>query len=101
MAQSPVQGYHEDPGLERLNQFRGRLIAYKGIFADFPNFCSKFGQLFDIHIQKSVFYTTDPMKNLNHIIVLALLFLLLAGTACTAAKKSDCGCPSKKGMVGY
>jgi hypothetical protein len=41
------------------------------------------------------------MKVLNRNIILALLVLILAGTSCTASKKSNCGCPSKKGMVGY
>ena len=41
------------------------------------------------------------MKNLNHKIVFALMVLMLVGTSCTASKKSNCGCPSKKGMVGY
>ncbi|MFN4286863.1 MAG: hypothetical protein ACK4E8_12975 [Lacibacter sp.] len=30
-----------------------------------------------------------------------LLLVLLAGAGCSSAKKSNCGCPNKKGMVGY
>jgi hypothetical protein len=50
MAEAPIQGRRQNPDLAGLNRFRDRLIAYKGIFADFPNFCSKFGQIFDIHM---------------------------------------------------
>jgi hypothetical protein len=30
-----------------------------------------------------------------------LAVVLLAGTGCSALKKNSCGCPNKKGMVGY
>ena len=41
------------------------------------------------------------MKNVNKYFILVLLFLMVAGTSCSALKSNKCGCPSKKGMVGY
>jgi hypothetical protein len=41
------------------------------------------------------------MKNVNRYLVLLLLVLMVAGTSCSALKSNKCGCPSKKGMVGY
>ncbi len=41
------------------------------------------------------------VKILNIYIISVLLILTIAGTSCSASKKSNCGCPSKKGMVGY
>lgn len=32
---------------------------------------------------------------------LLLLVAVLFMTGCSASKKSNCGCPNKKGMVGY
>jgi hypothetical protein len=44
------------------------------------------------------------MKKLNRNIVLLLLISILIGTSCSSSKGAsgkNCGCPSKKGMVGY
>lgn len=42
------------------------------------------------------------MKNLKKSIIFTLILVALVGsTACSASKKSNCGCPNKKGMVGY
>ncbi|MFO0414279.1 MAG: hypothetical protein ACK50E_01395 [Bacteroidota bacterium] len=30
-----------------------------------------------------------------------LVFTLLVSTGCSSLKKNNCGCPNKKGMVGY
>jgi hypothetical protein len=52
-------------------------------------------------MKNSLFYTTGLMKNPNRYLLLMLLVLMIAGTSCSAMKKNNCGCPSKKGMVGY
>ncbi len=33
--------------------------------------------------------------------LLLVVVMLLLGTGCSASKKNNCGCPNKKGMVGY
>jgi len=41
------------------------------------------------------------MKKTNIGIIFVLLILVLTFMACNSSRKSACGCPSKKGMVGY
>jgi len=41
------------------------------------------------------------MKNLNKYLILVMMVVMVAGTSCSALKSNKCGCPSKKGMVGY
>ncbi len=42
------------------------------------------------------------MKDLKKITALVLLAFVLLATSCSASKGAKgCGCPSKKGMVGY
>jgi hypothetical protein len=41
------------------------------------------------------------MKNLSRNIFILLILSMLIGTSCSSMKKNSCGCPSKKGMVGY
>ena len=42
------------------------------------------------------------VKKLNVLLVAGgLIFLFITMTGCSSLKKSNCGCPSKKGMVGY
>lgn len=45
------------------------------------------------------------MKKVNNIFLIFLLGATLFATGCSNGKlfgkKSDCGCPNKKGMVGY
>lgn len=38
---------------------------------------------------------------MRYSILLLLVCVLLTGAGCSSAKKSNCGCPGKKGMVGY
>jgi len=33
--------------------------------------------------------------------LLLLVMITLLGSGCSASKKNSCGCPNKKGMVGY
>jgi hypothetical protein len=41
------------------------------------------------------------MKKTQRNLFFLLILVLLAGSACSASKKGNCGCPSKKGMIGY
>jgi predicted small lipoprotein YifL len=41
------------------------------------------------------------MKKLFKITLLLAMIVSLAITGCSSAKKGQCGCPSKTGMVGY
>ncbi len=41
------------------------------------------------------------MNDLSKNLIILLLLTVLVGTSCSALKKNNCGCPSKKGMVGY
>jgi hypothetical protein len=47
------------------------------------------------------------MKRLNKIVIAVLLIAAVGATSCnknyytSKAKGNDCGCPNKKGMVGY
>lgn len=40
------------------------------------------------------------IMNKNIILVIALLLTLVV-TSCSVSKRGNCGCPSKRGMVGY
>jgi hypothetical protein len=51
--------------------------------------------------ENSLFYTRIPVKKINKYIFLLLILSIIIGSSCSASKKSNCGCPSKKGMVGY
>jgi predicted component of type VI protein secretion system len=33
--------------------------------------------------------------------LLLVTVILMLGSGCSASKKNNCGCPNKKGMVGY
>lgn len=41
------------------------------------------------------------MKNLIKISALLLIAITLIATGCSSSKKGACGCPQKKGFVGY
>jgi uncharacterized lipoprotein YehR (DUF1307 family) len=41
------------------------------------------------------------MKKLFKITLLFVMIVSLAITGCSSAKKAQCGCPNKAGMVGY
>jgi len=44
------------------------------------------------------------MKKLNLNILFLLIIITLIGTSCSSSKSAfnkNCGCPNKKGMVGY
>lgn len=41
------------------------------------------------------------MKYVNKILLLVFIIVSIFALSCNASKKSNCGCPSKKGMVGY
>lgn len=41
------------------------------------------------------------MQKLLKLALLLLMVTSIAASGCNASKKSQCGCPNKKGMVGY
>lgn len=41
------------------------------------------------------------MKNLSKLLLFLLLVVFFATTGCSASKKSNCGCPTQNGMIGY
>ncbi len=41
------------------------------------------------------------MKAIIKITSVLLLAVVLISTGCNSARKSQCGCPNKQGMVGY
>lgn len=41
------------------------------------------------------------MKKLIKISALLLIAITLIVSGCSSSKKGSCGCPNKKGMVGY
>jgi hypothetical protein len=45
------------------------------------------------------------MKNVRKLLLFLLIAIAVSAVSCNSAKifskKSNCGCPSKKGMVGY
>lgn len=41
------------------------------------------------------------MKNLIKISALLLIAITLIASGCSSSKKGSCGCPQKKGFVGY
>ena len=38
---------------------------------------------------------------LNQLLVAAFLLVVLSVVSCGTSKNANCGCPNKKGMVGY
>jgi hypothetical protein len=41
------------------------------------------------------------MKKAANFAMILLLAVTLFASGCSSSKKSNCGCPNKKGMVGY
>lgn len=41
------------------------------------------------------------MKIVNKILLILLIMIAVFAVSCNSSKKSSCGCPSKKGLVGY
>lgn len=41
------------------------------------------------------------MKTVSKILLILLVTVATFAMSCNASKKSNCGCPSKSGMVGY
>ena len=41
------------------------------------------------------------MKKATNFALMLLVAVSLFAGSCSSSKKSNCGCPSKKGMVGY
>lgn len=41
------------------------------------------------------------MKKINNIALIFLLAVTIFVTGCSSSKKGSCGCPNKKGYVGY
>jgi predicted component of type VI protein secretion system len=42
------------------------------------------------------------MKNLKkYFLALLVMSFVVASSGCSSAKKNNCGCPNKKGMIGY
>jgi hypothetical protein len=41
------------------------------------------------------------MQLIKKITLLFLIAICLIATSCSSAKKGQCGCPNKQGMVGY
>jgi hypothetical protein len=50
---------------------------------------------------KIVYFVSDIMKKINNILLIILFAVTIFVTGCSSSKKSGCGCPSKKGLVGY
>jgi len=47
-------------------------------------------------------FLLKALKKSSILLIASILFLsLLALTGCSSLKKNSCGCPNKKGMVGY
>jgi hypothetical protein len=46
-------------------------------------------------------FVTLKMQRSTNFLFLLLLSAVLFMASCSSAKKSNCGCPNKKGMVGY
>lgn len=47
-------------------------------------------------------FVSLPMQRSTKIVFLLLVSVaLFLGSGCSASKKNSCGCPNKKGMVGY
>ena len=40
-------------------------------------------------------------RSTKYTFLLLVVVVMLLGSGCSASKKSNCGCPNKKGMVGY
>jgi hypothetical protein len=40
-------------------------------------------------------------KTFSAVFFLIIISMALTATSCMAIKKGNCGCPSKKGLVGY
>jgi len=41
------------------------------------------------------------MKNVKNLLLFLAIAIAMFTTSCNSSKKSNCGCPNKKGMVGY
>ena len=41
------------------------------------------------------------MKNINRILVVLFIVIAIFAVSCSSSKKSNCGCPNKKGYIGY
>jgi len=46
-------------------------------------------------------FVSLQMQRSTKITFLLLITSILLFSGCSASKKSNCGCPNKKGMVGY
>jgi hypothetical protein len=94
MSQAPIKGCNEDVFdlFPALIHRKIRLIV---------NILRKCRYVTIFFWENSLFYTRIPVKKINKYIFLLLILSIIIGSSCSASKKSNCGCPSKKGMVGY
>jgi hypothetical protein len=51
-------------------------------------------------IQKKL-VSLHMLRSTKYGFLVLLVAIMLLGSGCSASKKSNCGCPNKKGMVGY
>ncbi len=47
------------------------------------------------------FVSLQMQRSTKLVFLLLVTVALFLGTGCSASKKNSCGCPNKKGMVGY
>jgi predicted component of type VI protein secretion system len=47
------------------------------------------------------FVSLQMQRSTKLVFLLLVTAVLFLGTGCSASKKNSCGCPNKKGMVGY
>jgi hypothetical protein len=93
MAQAPVERCYEYPGhVFWLRKFNNKKFLRKNSNFDNPSYKTR-----SMHPVKN---RTTKFPFARYTFAL-LLLVLLAGAGCSSAKKSNCGCPNKKGMVGY
>jgi hypothetical protein len=51
---------------------------------------------------KKLIFTSRPSAiHMNRILSVLFILLVLGALSCTASRNGNCGCPSRKGMVGY
>jgi hypothetical protein len=52
-------------------------------------------------MKKPTFTSSPNPLSMNRILSVLFIILVLGALSCTASRNGNCGCPSRKGMVGY
>jgi len=90
MAQPPVKGADQNPkSARRLG---------RGASGKRRSFCIYI--LHDMQSSKKHIFTLLNCHTMSRMI-LALLIIVVAAASCTASRKGNCGCPSKRDLIGY